>query len=529
MAQKHFNTAGPIRQDIHYCLDPLHRLNLEDILNLIGQMKYFVLHAPRQTGKTSTLLALSEYLNTQGDYNCIYANLETAQTAREDVDRAMKTILAEIQHQLEGKQARIEMPDWEEILRRSGGDIVFRLYLSQLSQKSQKPVLLFLDEVDALVGDSLISLLRQLRAGYPERAERFPQSVILCGVRDVRDYRIRSKRDRGAIITGGSAFNIKAKSLRLGNFNLQEIQRLYQQHTQHTGQIFEWEAVEAVWRYTAGQPYLVNALAQKACFEDPRGKESNHPITLEMIQQAKEELILERVTHLDQLADKLSEPKVRAVIEPILIGHTYESRFQQNQVDYVRDLGLITVDPNGAIQIANEIYREVIPRTLNWNMQLGIDQDAHPYIRADHTLQIEKLLESFQQFFRENSESWSEQFQYKEAGPQLLLQAFLQRIINGKGRIEREYALGRRRTDLLIHWPAFDPKQRIVIECKLLHKSRETTIQEGLDQTWGYMDLCKADEGHLIIFDPNPRRSWEEKIFHQKSALYPKPITIWGM
>ncbi|ETR67739.1 MAG: hypothetical protein OMM_11273, partial [Candidatus Magnetoglobus multicellularis str. Araruama] len=77
-----FNTAGPVNCDDHYCLPPLSRFDLEEILMLIAQKKYFVLHAPRQTGKTSCLLALMKYLNEQGNYECLYINVEAAQAFR---------------------------------------------------------------------------------------------------------------------------------------------------------------------------------------------------------------------------------------------------------------------------------------------------------------------------------------------------------------------------------------------------------------------------------------------------------------
>jgi hypothetical protein len=178
---------------------------------------------------------------------------------------------------------------------------------------------LLLDEVDALVGDTLIALLRQLRAGYPKRPSQFPQTVILCGVRDLRDYRIHA-RSESAPITGGSAFNIKAKSLRLGDFSKAEVAVLLAQHTTETGQVFTPEALEAVWTLTLGQPWLVNALAYETCFEIRAGRDRSQPITVERIQQAKENLILRRVTHLDQLAHKLQEARVRRVIEPMLAG-----------------------------------------------------------------------------------------------------------------------------------------------------------------------------------------------------------------
>ncbi|MCS6809662.1 MAG: hypothetical protein NZ694_00125, partial [Tepidimonas sp.] len=141
----------------------------------------------------------------------------------------------------------------------------------------------------------------------------------------------------------------------------------------------------------------------------------------------------------------------------------------------------------------------------------------------------------FQQFFRENAEAWIERFQYKEAGPQLLLQAFLQRIVNGGGRISREYGLGRRRTDLLLEWPLDEaqgfvgPVQRVVLELKILHKSLEATLQEGLQQTADYAQQCGAEEAHLIIFDRRPHVSWDEKIFHRTESIGARTVGVWGM
>ena len=147
-----------------------------------------------------------------------------------------------------------------------------------------------------------------------------------------------------------------------------------------------------------------------------------------------------------------------------------------------------------------------------------------------------KLMRAFQEFFREHSDSWLERFQYKEAGPQLLMQAFLQRIVNSGGRIEREYGLGRRRTDLLLIWPVdtdnlLEAKkvQKVVIELKVLYKSLEKTIEEGLVQTYEYMDRCGTDEGHLVIFDKTKGKPWDEKIFERKESYKNKEIWVWGM
>lgn len=523
-----FNTAGPVDCARHYCIPPLERLDLEEVLMLLDQQKYFVLHAPRQTGKTTCLLALVRHLNAEGRCRALYANIEAAQTAREDVARGMRTILGEI-----GQRAQLYLKDdfvlsrMSAALHQFGGDGALQAVLSEWCSARPTPLVLMLDEVDALVGDTLISLLRQVRSGYDKRPAGFPQSVILCGVRDVRDYRIHSDKEK-TVITGGSAFNIKTKSLRLGDFTCDEVNRLWGQHTEETGQPFEPAALDVVWELSCGQPWVVNALGYEVTFEMRENRDRSRPITAEMVEQAKENLILRRETHLDQLADKLSEPRVRRVIELLLRGEEEANTLPLDDIAYVRDLGLIRTQ--GEIHIANGIYREVIPRELTYSTQVTISREPAPYIRPDGRLDIPKLLADFQEFFRENAEHWVERFEYKEAGPQLLLQAFLQRILNGGGRVEREYGLGRRRTNLLVKWPvAAGDEQRVVIELKLLHRSLESTLAEGLLQTADYMDKSGAAEGHLVIFDRTPGKPWGEKLFRRNETSGAHAISVWGM
>lgn len=522
--EKFFNTAGPISPDIHYYVDSETRWDFNSVLSLVRQRKYFILHAPRQTGKTSALLQLMNYLNDTGLYEAIYANIESAQAAREDVDGAMKAIASSIAswHEIYTKRKLLE-ENWLEIVNNSSGYTTLKDLLKFWATNTNKPVVLLLDEVDALIGDTLISLLRQLREGYPSRPANFPISIILCGVRDVRDYRIHSSRTK-EIITGGSAFNIKAESLRLENFTPEQIANLYQQHTTATGQIFEAGVLDLAWHYTAGQPWLVNALAYELTYNMPKTKDRTQPIAVADFREAKERLILRRDTHLDQLTDKLQEDRVQRIIQPILVGEDVTENHRPDDIQYVRDLGLISLSRNGEVKIANAIYQEIIPRELTWTIQTGLSEKPAWYIRDDDSLDIDKLINAFQHFFRKHSEHWIQQFQYDEAGPQLLLQAFLQRIINGGGRITREYGLGRGRTDLFIEYFYPTGKQEIVIEMKLLHNNLERTIRKGIEQTKAYMDKCSADEGHLIIFDRRTNRTWEQKIWEEKRD----GIQIWG-
>ncbi len=378
------------------------------------------------------------------------------------------------------------------------------------------------------MGDTLLAVLRQLRTGYVDRPARFPHSIILCGVRDVRDYRIHSTAEN-RLLLGGSAFNIKSESQRLGDFSEREIRALLTQHTDATGQAFTEEAQALIRTRTAGQPWLVNALCYDACFRHEPGRNRARPITADAILAAQERLILRRDTHIDDLAHKLREERVRRVVEPILTGAA-EIACSDEDLAYVRDLGLVAQADGGPPRITNPIYAEVVPRHLNYAVQETLPQQMAWYLDADEGLDVEGLLAAFQEFFREHSEHWVQRFeQYHEAGPQLLLQAHLQRVVNGGGRIEREYALGRGRTDLLIVWPQGGGERRFVVECKVLRKGLERTIAEGVEQTRGYMDRCGAEAGHLIVFDRTPDRPWAEKILRRTPSEAGVPVTVWGM
>ena len=411
-----FNTEGPVRADKHYTLPPLDRIDLDQVLTLIGLEKYFVFHAPRQTGKTTTLLALRDRLNSgaAGDLRAVYANLEDAQALREDLEPAMRTVLAQIARQERLLGDTLLTGIWRDAFAEVGAGSAFGESLTRWCLASPRPLVLLLDEVDALVGDTLLSLLRQLRAGYTQRPEAFPLSVVLCGVRDVRDYRVKWAPDRETN-EGGSPFNIRAESLRLGDLDEVGIGTLLGQHTEDTGQAFTDEALAAVWEQTRGQPWLVNALAFQACFRDSAGRDRSRTVTADDILNAREALIRRRDTHLDQLGARLRQERVRRVIEPLLTGASVDDSTVAD-IEYSRDLGLIASDD--PIRITNPIYREVIPRELTGRVQSKLAQQRTArFVTEDGGLDMPRLLSRFQEYFREHSEHWISRFDYEEGRP----------------------------------------------------------------------------------------------------------------
>ena len=532
-----FNTTGPVVAEQHYHVPPLSRVDADGLLELIQQWRYFVLHAPRQTGKTTALGALQEWLNGSGRYRCAYVDVSPASTAREDVGAAMQAILDALALEAEGYLPESGFPtDWAAILESSGPRHALRRVLSEWAASDARPLVVFIDEIDTLIGDTLLSVLRQLRAGYRDRPKRFPQSVILCGVRDVRDYRIHASSEKGPVL-GGSAFNIKAESLRLGDFGEAEARSLLEQPTAETGQAFAEDALAEVWRLSQGQPWLVNALAHEVCFSKAGLRDRTHEVTPEAVTEARERLIQRRDTHLDQLAAILEEDRVRRVVEPLLSGEESDEPLDREALRYVRDLGLVArTDP---VRVANPIYREVIPRELTYATQAMLSHEPAWYIGADGRLRMDELMEAFQRHFREHSEHWLERFEYREAGPQLLLQTFLHRVVNSGGRIEREYGVGRRRLDLALIWPVRPggpgttvvDEQRIVVECKVVRRGRgmDTMLREGLEQAAAYMDVWNAKAGHLALFDQRSGKTWEERVYRREERFGGRAITVWGI
>ncbi|KJJ84022.1 protein containing DUF1703 [Candidatus Omnitrophus magneticus] len=226
---------------------------------------------------------------------------------------------------------------------------------------------------------------------------------------------------------------------------------------------------------------------------------------------------------MDSLIDKLKEERVKNIVSAIINGDTLVYDSFNDDLVYVLDLGIVA-EKNNDIVFANEIYREIIPRVLNFSMQKNIREVGiiSWYINPAGKLDMDKLLKAFQEFYRENSEMWLEKFDYKEAGPHLLLMAFLQRIINGGGKINREMAVGTGRTDLLIEFNG----ERFVLELKL--KRLPSARQKGLDQISRYLDTLGMTKGYLILFEIKPSSiiPWETRVKWEDISHQNKEITI---
>ena len=519
--RRFFNTTGPCDEARHYMLPAEARL--PDLVPWVERQLYFVLHAARQTGKTTAMRAFAARLRERGDV-AVWATLEESQ-GRTEVSEAEPTWLGALWGAAERSlPPELRPPTRDSVSTEPEGQRL-RTYLCAWAARVNRPVVLLLDEADVVSGPALVSLLRQLRAGFMDRGVgKFPVSVGLIGMRDLRDYLTQSKD--GSPVNPGSPFNIKAGSLTLRNFSHTDVATLYGQHTADTGQVFTPEAVERAFWWTSGQPFLVNALA--ASCVDELVTDRSQAITAADIDAAKEALILSRTTHLDALGQRLREPRVARVVQAVLLGDM-QVPYDSDDFTYAVDLGLV-VHPKSGAQAANPLYREVLARELSYRTQANLAEPWWPWSRPDGTLDVPALVAAFTEWWRQNAAVLEERSQegYREAVPHLVFMAFLQRVVNGGGRITREYAAGRGALDLLLEYAG----EKHVFEIKRIparHASLQRVRGEGLQQIAGYLDAVGVTEGWLLIFDQRAGMSWEERLTVEDVDVGGKLVRVRGM
>ena len=519
--ERYFNIAGPCIPEKHYMLPALDRL--PQIRRLVAMERYFVIHAPRQTGKTTAMQALVREINAKDDMVALYCTLETLQNATDPEKASLAIrdlILDNFNAAFPAETTGVASQDASS--SDGGPGLAIRSALRSLCRRAGKPLAVFFDEADCLSGNVLISFLRQLRDGYVNRdAIPFPASIALIGMLDVRDYKVQI-RPNGESLGQISPFNIISKDMLLRNFTAEEVAALYAQHTEATGQVFAPGVLDKVMEFSGGQPWLVNALARE-CVEEIHDFRYGEPITPADVETAKETIIRRRDTHVDSLMERLREPRVRRVMEPVILGEQLvETSVNDDDYRFVQDLGLLK-EVNGALVPANKIYAEIIGRYLSRDEQVRMMQSVQqtPWATSDG-LDMPGLMAAFQAFWRENSGADRRAYEYGEATPHLVLMAFFQRVTNGKGRIEREMALGSRRLDLCVEFRG----HRYAVEVKT---AKNFAGENSYRQLAGYLDSLGLPEGWMAIFDDDKEKPWGEKLYNRDMSFNGKTLHIVGL
>jgi hypothetical protein len=510
---KYFNTLGPVNPQDHYHIPD--RLPGDTLQQLIDKKKYFIIHAPCKSGKTTAIHEFTRTLNMKGMYKSLCINVAPAQTMRNNVLGGIFEILAQCKLAITDQYGEHDvaldflkkLPD-----KHNACPSIFTDFLQFLCLSSKSPIVLFIDNIDSLIGDTLLSVLHQVGAGYALRSHMFPQSVGLVGTRDVRDYHIWS-REKQSIIQGSSVFDIQLEPFSLPNFMKEQVQELYAQHTRKTGQQFTDEAIDYAFKITQGQPWLINALAYQACFRET--KNYSKPITQEIFEQAQEALL---DAHTEGFTDYQQQPLARTVIDTII-----ERTTNDENMNNVPPISGVEDIKKKALDIANFIYQDIIPGSVRYTKQKVPIVSFEVYQNIDGSLNMHKVLEAFQGFYQEHSMLWLPTCPYLGSRPYLFFVVFLQCIINGIGTLDHTYVAETHSVRVVLLWGI---RRMVIILKKISSKSAGEKTAELYDIAQ-YVTTQNGCEGHVVLFYGKEDTFYDKKLSNKKIIIDAKEIAIW--
>ena len=536
--KRYFNITGPNREEEHFKLDPLKRIDYSVVEMLIERGRYFSVCSARQSGKTTWLLALKKKLNEEGKYRCLYCNVEAAQVAGNDTASGIRLILGRLAQSIEiDFQDLWPYENFTSILEHIGPEGALIAFFERWLLREQvikPPIVLMLDGIDLLSGKTLASVLRQLRTGQINSPRLFPQSVIFCGARDIRDIDIEIGDGEFLIGRGGS--DIRESSIVLQNFTQNEIKGLCTQYTEETGQVFQENVYSRLFMLTDGRPWLVNSLLCEALYEMDFGSDTSRTITFGMIDAAKDHFIARQDSYMEQLSTKLAPLSIRETLFPILVGGGWEKKPAQEDLDYMEDLELIKKSPSGWI-VTNAMYRELIPKVMGKNLkdELIHRVDRSLFIKPTGRLDFRRLVEAYQKLYCDYFLTWGRRYELEGALAQVLLHTFLHYVLGDRGRMECDYALSTGRLDLAAGWGYSQNgerrEERFVVELRLFDvtKSHEAVVQQGLVQVAEYATPRQAHEVYLLILDEDISKTWYDRLFQEEHVYKEMPIHVYGL
>ena len=496
-----FTTEGPCDPARHYHLPAAPRF--AEGLGLVDEGAYFLVRAPRRTGKTTTLRALAAALTASGRYAALLSSAEIGEPLGDDLARAEGALLASIrlsaEHDLPTALRPPPFPDSAEGTR-------IWTALSSWARVCPRPLVLFFDGADALHGAALRTVLRQLEAGFPHRPAAFPWSIALAGARDFRlDPFSAGDEPLRPGLTG--PFTIASFPEALPRFTEPEIRAFYAQHTLETGQPFDDGAIAAACAATAGHPFLVQALGRELVARVP------HPASIEAshVQSAKRHLVDRRTTPIDALAARLADPRVRRVVEPLLAGTALVAKAGEDDIRLARDLGLLAEDDPARVE--GDIHRALVPRLLAQGTARAIADDPARFYKTDGALDVEALLHAFVVFYTTHARHLVAEAAYEGVAPELIFLGYLYRMVEPRGWVDVRWGGSHGRIDVTLRVPLSGGDEQHEAFILISRRKGETGAKA---RAVGFLeDVLDAEgltRGTVVVFDRRGKRAAGERV-----------------
>ena len=506
---RRFSTQGPVNPEQHYVV-----ARTEELIEFIKRVKegrYIVIFAPRQTGKTTffyaamDLLAAEEptYLPIHLDFEA-YKNLSPSDfysNLTEDIREEIENL-----YHKRGEVTSEALRHFLENIALTDNMSMLRSFRTLARLLENQRVVVFIDEFDGIPPTVVSDFLYALRRIYISRTSpRCPHSLGIIGVKSIAQLNY----DRSV-----SPFNIH-DDFALSNFTRAQVQELFGQYTEETGQVFAPEVIESIHKQTGGQPFLVNRFAQILTEEMDIPK--TETLTVTHFAEAHRQLLDERNTNIEHLLTNIrKDPRFQTILMRIV---SYENSVPFNSDnDIINELatyGVITKGTDRKCEIANPIYLYRIIQAFKPIVN-GLERDYFPedtdgfqYLTSTGQIQMERLLDNFRDFIaRAGFRILQVPETPQEFIGQHLLFAYLDQFVTSvSGTMYMEVPTGRGRMDLII----LHNQKKYIVETKIWRSDRH--YAEGKQQLAAYLTTEGVTEGYYVVFDhreaPEPRTETE--------------------
>lgn len=511
---KTFNVSADCKPELHYMVDIGGRLR--EIKRMVDRGDYFTINRARQYGKTTTLKALKRYLIKE----YIVISLDFQKMSHEDFRTENLFVRAFSGEVLKKADLKEVMPrDIRGNLQRlkdrgvgiEDGRRLAELFecFSEWCEKSKKPIVLIIDEVDSATNNQVfLDFLGQMRGYYIERDERAAfHSVILSGVYDVKN--LKRKFVRGDEHKMNSPWNIAADFLVDMSFSQEDIAGMLADYEKDYSTGMDIGMISGlIYDYTSGYPYLVSRickliderLAGGEGYSDKASAWSETGVT-----EAVKILLGEKNTLFESLVGKLSEDvQLRSLIYALLFsGRRIPYNPLNSSIETAEMFGIIKQSGGNAV-ISNRIFETVL-----YNLFLGEEMvdsaiykaallDKNQYLENGR-LNMRMILEKFVVHFHDLYGNRNEEF-LEEVGRRYFL-LYLKPIINGVGNYYIEARTrDMERTDVIVDYRG----EQFVIELKIWRGN--AYHERGEKQLWDYLDYYHLKKGYMLSFNFNKKK-----------------------
>ena len=495
---RRFGTQGRVYPDRHYVVPRTEEI--ADFITRVKEGRYIVLFAPRQTGKTTFFrFALEELTTEDPTYFPIQLDFQVMRNSSPPIfyDRLTQLIRMQIEYEFQKSGMKPT-----ENLTQFLNDTQLSDHFSMLAFFEQlaillinKKVVLLIDEFDGIPQTVVSDFLYTLRQIYLSDALQCPHSVGIVGVKSISQLNY----DRSV-----SPFNIQDE-FRLPNFTLKQVQELFSQYTDEVGQDFAHEVITSIHKQTAGQPVLVNRLAQILTEEMDIPK--TETITSIHFSEAHTRLLRERNVNIQHLTTNIRrDPRFESMLMKIMAREEgVDFNLDDDIISELATYGVIKEASDGKCEIVNPIYLYRIMRTFKptfnglENEYLSEEKDECflDYLTPQGQIDMVSVLDNFRDFIsRVGFRILQVPDKPQEYVGQHLLYAYLEQFIRSVGgNLYLEVQTGRGRMDLLL----IHNQQKYIVETKIWEGNNRYAT--GKKQIAAYLKLEGTTDGYYVVFD----------------------------